>query len=194
MQPTSLATWKKRKPARLHAELATKPRALIEFDMKHVYAGGRKYYAFCAIDVYTREALIHTATTSTSQQAMLALRKVLTVFGADSELVVLNDNGSENMGKAYDYLKEQKITQYFARPYQPKDKPYIERFIGSYQRECLDQYRSDITTPEDLDRYTTRWLNNYHYFRPHDSLDGLTPDQLCATLNITIERREVSMR
>lgn len=189
----AVATWKKRKPAGLHTALST-PRTLIEFDMKHVYAGGRRYYAFCAIDVYTKEALIHTATTSTSQQAMLALQKVLTIFGADSELVVLNDNGSENMGKAYDYLKEQKITQYFARPHQPKDKPYIERLIGSYQRECLDQYRSDITTLDELDYYTTRWLNNYHFYRPHDSLNEQTPEEYCATLNITIERREVSMR
>ena len=187
----ALDTWKKRKPAGIHTNLS-KPRTLIEFDMKHIYAGGRKYYAFCAIDVFTREAFIHVATSATSKQAMLALERVVAIFGRD--ITILNDNGSENMGKAYDYLKEENITQYFARPYQPKDKPYIERFIGSYQRECLDQYRTDITTLEELDRYTNRWLNNYHYFRPHDSLNDQTPEEYCATLDITIERREVSMR
>lgn len=188
----AIATWKKRKPAGLHANLATTPRALIEFDMKHIYAGGKKYYAFCAIDVFTREAAVHVATTSTSRQARIALEKVVATYGND--IVILNDNGSENHGEAYTYLKDLDITQYFARPRQPKDKPYVERLIGTYQRECLDQYRADITSLSELDYYTTRWVNNYHYFRPHDSLDGLTPDQFCATLDITIERREVSMR
>lgn len=188
----ALATWKKRKPAGLHNVLADAPRKLIEFDMKHIYAGGKKYYAFCAIDVYTREALLHVASTSTSRQARIALEKVVDVFGRN--ITLLNDNGSENHGEAYSYLKDTNITQYFARPRQPKDKPYIERLIGSYQRECLDQYRADITTLEDLDYYTTRWTNNYHYTRPHDSLNGKTPDEFCATLNITIERRKVSTR
>lgn len=194
----AIATWKKRKPAGLHATLSTS-RTLIEFDMKHIYAGGKKYYAFCAIDVYTREALIHVATTSTSLQAMLALQKTVAIFGKG--ITILNDNGSENMGSAYEYLAEEGITQYFARPYQPKDKPYIERLIGSYQRECLDQWRADITSLTELNQYTARWLNNYHYVRPHDSLTnkdqpngGLTPEEFCATLDITIERRRVSMR
>lgn len=185
------ATWKKRKPAGLHTAFADAPRKLIEFDMKHIYAGGKKYYAFCAIDVFSREALIHVATTSTSRQARVALEKVTAIFGSD--ITILNDNGSENDGEAAAYLRDTHITQYFARPRQPKDKPYIERLIGSYQRECLDQYRRDITDLEDLDDYTTRWTNNYHYTRPHDSLGGKTPDEFCATLNITIERRKVSM-
>lgn len=186
----AIAVWKKRKPTSLHRKLTT-PRQLIEFDMKHIRLGTTKYYAFCAIDVYTREALIHIANTSTSRQAKIALKKVRDTYG--SNITILNDNGSENLGQVFKYLKEHNITQYFARPYQPKDKPYIERLIGSYQRECLDQYRKDITNLKDLRYYTNRWLNNYHYYRPHDSLNKQTPDEYCATLNITIKRREVSM-
>ena len=188
----AIATWKKRKPAGLHNLLATKARRLIEFDMKHIYVGGKKYYAFCAIDVFTKEALVHVATTSTSRQARIALEKAVAIFGTN--IVILNDNGSENCKEAYSYLKDLNITQYFARPYQPKDKPYIERLIGSYQRECLSQYRHDITSLVELDQATVRWLNNYHFFRPHDSLNDQTPDEFCATLNITIRRREVSTR
>jgi len=180
---------KKRKPYGL---TATKPRSLIEFDMKHININGRRYYAMCAIDVFTRESAIHIATTSSSLQAKLALEKVIAIFGEN--VAILNDNGSENKGKAWQYLEEQNITQYFARPHTPKDKPYIERLIGSYQRECLDQRREDIHNLDDLDYYTTRWLNNYHFLRPHDSLDELTPSEYCDTLDITIELRKVSMR
>lgn len=188
----AIAVWKKRKPAGLHGLLAIAPRRLIEFDMKHIYVNGRKYYAFCAIDVYSKEIVIHIANTSSSRQARIALEKTVAIFGKD--ITILNDNGSENHGEAYSYLRDLDITQYFARPRQPKDKPFVERLIGSYQRECLDQYRNDVTSLNDLDYYTTRWINNYHYFRPHDSLNNQTPEQFCARLNITIERREVSMR
>lgn len=190
----AIQTWKKRKPAGLHTSShGAAPRSLVEFDMKHIPLNGKKYYAFCAIDTYTREALIHVATTATSRQAKMALQKVRCTFGG--AIIILNDNGSENCGEAYDYLKEQGITQYFARPYTPKDKPYIEQLIGtSTNVNVLSQYRSDITSLEELDDYTTRWTNNYHYFRPHNSLAGLTPDEYCATLSITIERRRVSTR
>lgn len=141
---------------------------------------------------YSPEKLvIHVAKSASSRQAKLALEKAVSVFGRD--IAVLNDNGSENLGQSYQYLEQNGITQYFARPHQPKDKPYVERFIGSYQRECLNQWQRDIHNLADLDTYTTRWLNNYHYHRPHNSLNGLTPDEFCATLNLTITRRRVSM-
>lgn len=190
-RPRYSTPWKKRKPAGIHTKLST-ARTLIEFDMKHVYVGGKRYYAFCAIDVFTRESLIHVATTASSRQARLALEKVTAVFG--KSIAILNDNGSENLGEAYAYLKEHGITQYFARPYQPKDKPYVERIIGTFQSECLNQWGADITNLVELDYYTARWLNNYHYFRPHDSLNELTPEKYCDTLGITIERRKVSTR
>ncbi len=36
------------------------------------------------------------------------------------------------------------------------------------------------------------WLNDYHFFRPHQTLNYLTPSEYCDTLNITILRRKVS--
>lgn len=177
---------KKRRPAGLKA-LA--PRKIIEFDMKHIYVFNRKYYAMCSIDPITKEAYIHLAKTSTSHQAKIALENTIKIFGKN--IAILNDNGSENMGEAYEYLYSQEIVQYFTYPKSPKEKPYIERFIGSLQRECLDVYRDDITNEEDLRYYVNRWLNNYHFLRPHQSLNYQTPAKYCATMGITINRRKV---
>jgi len=179
---------KQRKPYGLSS--TTQPHAVIEFDMKHVYANSTRYYAFCAIDPYTKESLIYVARNASSYQAKLALEKIIARFGRD--ISILNDNGSENMGQAWQYLEEKRITQYFTRPHTPKDKPYIERLIGTYQRECLDQRRYEIHNLEELDYFTTRFINNYHYLRPHDSLNGQTPDEFCATLGLAIKRAEVS--
>jgi transposase InsO family protein len=178
--------WKQRKPYLLKS---SKARSVIEFDMKHIYLGGVKQYAFVAIDIFTKEALIHLSRQPSSYQAMLALQKALELFGKD--LVIVNDNGSENYKHAYSYLKGQGVTQYFARPHTPKDKPHVENLIGKLQQECLDENRCHMTL-EEREAQVIAWLNDYHYFRPHQTLNYLTPAEYCATLGITILRRQVS--
>lgn len=178
--------WKQRKPYLLKAN---KPRSVIEFDMKHIYLGGVKQYAFVAVDIYTKEAVIHLSRQPSSFQAMLALDKAVEVFGV--EMVIVNDNGSENYKHAYNYLKSHKITQYFTRPHTPKDKPHVENLIGKLQQECLDEDRSHMTL-EERENQVIAWLNDYHFFRPHQALNYLTPAEFCDTLGITILRRKVS--
>lgn len=184
---SAIKSWITRKPKDLQAK---EPRQIIEFDMKHIYALGRKYYAFVAIDPYTKQSTIHVASRSTSHQAKLALEQVLQVFG--STVCILNDNGSENFGKAYSFLQEQNITQYFARPHTPKDKPHVENLIGKLQQECLDECTDNTDNLNELRKEINIWLNDYHFFRPHQALNYLTPQEYCATLNITIPHSKVS--
>ena len=178
--------WKERKPYLL---AANSPRSVIEFDMKHIYLGGVKQYAFVAVDIFTKEAVIHLAMRPNSFQAMLALEKAVEVFGKD--MVIVNDNGSENYHHAYNYLKSHGITQYFARPHTPKDKPHVENLIGKLQQECLDEFRGHYTLAE-REQQIVGWLNDYHFFRPHQALNYLTPSEYCDTLGLTILRRRVS--
>lgn len=178
--------WKQRKPYLLKAD---KPRSVIEFDMKHIYLGGVKHYAFVAVDIFTKEAVIHLGRQPSSYQAKQALRKAIDVYG--NNVVIVNDNGSENYKHAYEYLKQQNVTQYFARPYTPKDKPHVENLIGKLQQECLDEYRGYMTL-EERGEQITQWLNDYHFYRPHQALNYLTPDEYCDTLGISIQRRIVS--
>jgi len=169
---------------------AEKPRSVIEFDMKHIYLAGVKQYAFVAIDPFTKEVVIHIANRPTSFQAKIALQKTVEVFG--NNVVIINDNGSENYKHAYEYLKQENIIQYFTRPHTPKDKPHVENVIGKLQQECLDEDRSYKTLNERAQQITV-WLNDYHFYRPHQALNYLTPQEYCDTLNLTIHRREVSM-
>jgi putative transposase len=157
--------------------------------MKHIRVGNAKQYAFCAIDPYTKQSLIHVASTPSSQNAKVAIEKILTVFGR--HITILNDNGSENFGKVYSYLQDQNITQYFARPHTPKDKPYIENLIGKLQQECLDEDDRTTKTIAERQAQINRWLNDYHFFRPHQSLNYQTPQEFCDTLGLTIPRLEV---
>ena len=181
-----IKSWVTRKPYDLKSR---GPRQVVEFDMKHIYVMGTKRYAFVAVDTFTRQAVIHISSSSSSYQAKLALKKVLLDFG--KAICVVNDNGSENFDQAYEYLKDQNITQYFARPHTPKDKPHVENLIGKLQQECLDEDRTAKSVP-DLQVQVNRWLNDYHFFRPHQALNYLTPQEFCDTLNITIPRVKVS--
>ena len=186
---------KKRKPAGLKA---TGPRQIIEFDMKHFNTtDGTKYYLMCAIDQYTKDAVVHITKSSSALQGKIAIEKAIKVYGKN--VAILNDNGPENLGSMWQYLEDEKIMQYFAYPYSPKQKGCIERFIGSLDRECLAIHRDDIHNIEDLKYYVVRWLNNYNFSRPHRSLKStekkyvlFTPAEFCAKMNITIELQKVS--
>jgi transposase InsO family protein len=182
----AVKAWIKRKPYNLKAN---GPHQVIEFDMKHINSLGQRTYAFVAVDPFTKEALIHVAGSPSSHQAKVALEQVLSRFGTN--ICVVNDNGSENFKHAYEYLRDQDVTQYFARPHTPKDKPHVENLIGKLQQECLDENISARSVSE-LQCLVNKWLNDYHFFRPHQALDYLTPDEFCATLNITIPRARLS--
>jgi putative transposase len=169
---------KQRKPYNLKTKEGQR---LIEFDMKHIMLLGIKRYAFVGISPYTKECIIHIGSTCSSSQAKAAMEKVVAKFG--SNICIVNDNGSENMGELYDYLKKSNIEQYFARAYKPKDKPYVERVIGTYQYECLD-YFYEAMSVEEIQKLTDDWLDDYHSFRPHESLGYKTPDEFVQGLLI----------
>ena len=183
------STLKRRKPAGL---VATAPRQVIEFDMKHFNSmNGTKYYLMCAIDQFSKDAVVHVTKSCSSKQGRIAIEKAINVYGKD--VSVLNDNGSENLGEMWDYLEKNEIVQYFAHPYSPKEKGVIERFIGTLDRECLSIHRKDIHSLEDLEHYINKWLNNYNFSRPHMSLKDpehkyifYTPAEFCDKMGITI--------
>jgi transposase InsO family protein len=170
----------RRKPGTLKADA---PNKMIEYDMKHVYLLGQKLYAFCAIDSFKKDAVLHIGTTPSSLNSKAALEEVTARYG--KAIVVLNDNGSENRGKAEEYLASQNITQYWTHPYAPKEKPFVERFIGTFQKECLDYHYEPMNATE-LAAVANDWLEKYHFYRPRESLGGLTSAEFSAKLGISI--------
>jgi transposase len=145
---------RRRKPAGLKAAGPNHRHAcrVIEYDMKHVYLLGNKLYAFAAIDPFKKDAVLRIATTPSSLNSKAALEKVVARFGTD--IAVVNDNGSENMGKAEAFLAAAEITQYWTHPYAPKEKPYIERFIGTFQKECAPTTLARLSLRADERRRT----------------------------------------
>lgn len=155
------------------------PGDLIEVDVKHLPNTGKTRYGFIAIDVVSKQATVHVASTISSAQGALAWKKAVRRLGLPQ--AVLTDNGSENMGAFAKLLAEQPTEHYWARPHTPKDKPHVERFIGSLERECL-QWGGVATDLADQQDIVNQWLNKYHDYRPHQSLGYLTPAEYLAKL------------
>ena len=86
-------------------------------------------------------------------------------------------NGSEFISKAMDkWAYDHQVTLGFSRPEKPTDNPYIESFSGSFRDGCLNVNR--FMSLEDAKQKIEAWREEYNSFRPHSSLDGLTPNQV----------------
>ncbi|MGB3023975.1 MAG: DDE-type integrase/transposase/recombinase [Candidatus Saccharimonadales bacterium] len=110
---------------------AAKPGDLVEVDVKHLPFFDSKKYGFVAIDVVTKQASVYVSTSISSAQGALAWKRAVHELGLPK--AVLTDNGSENLGAFAALLQEQPTTHYWARPHTPKDKPHVERFIGTLE-------------------------------------------------------------
>ncbi len=133
-----------------------------------------------AVDIVSKQACVHVSSTISSTQGALAWRKAVHQLGLPK--AVLTDNGSENMGAFAALLQSQPTEHYWARPHTPKDKPHVERFIGSLERECI-QWGGVTTDIRDQQQVINQWLSKYHSYRPHQSLGYLTPNEYLAKIN-----------
>lgn len=91
-------------------------------------------------------------------------------------LVSSIQEGSEFLSKdldkwAYDYG----VILDYSRPGKPTDNPYIESFNGKFRDECLNIH--SFLSLEDAQEKIEGWRVEYNEYRPHSSLDDLTPEE-----------------
>lgn len=86
------------------------------------------------------------------------------------------DNGSEFISKDVDkWAYENGVILDFSRPGKPTDNPYVESFNGKFRDECLSV--NWFLSLEDARQKIDDWKWEYNYFRPHSSLDDLSPQE-----------------
>ena len=86
------------------------------------------------------------------------------------------DNGPEFISKELDkWAYENGVTLDFSRPGKPVDNSFIESFNGSFRDECLNV--NWFLSLEDAEEKIESWRREYNEWRPHSSLDNLTPVQ-----------------
>jgi len=163
----------KRKTVELAKE--QKPGFLIAFDTIVVNRNGLQRYIVCAIDTVSKIAWARMYTTHSSNTTKdLFIRLYAVVQG--NILNTCQDNGSEFEKHFAALLASMNIPQYFSRVKTPKDNPFVERFNGTLKQEFLrmGNWTDDIT---EFNRRLNQWLLKYNCYRPHQSLNYLTPFQ-----------------
>jgi putative transposase len=64
----------------------------------------------------------------------------------------------------------------YSRPGRPTDNPFIESFNGSLRDECLNT--NWFLSLDDARDKLESYLRDYNTYRPHSSLQGLTPQEV----------------
>ncbi len=151
------------------------PGFLVAFDSIVIYRNGQRQYIITGIDTVSKIAWARMYSTHSSATARdLFIRLYAIVKGNISN--ICQDNGSEFEKEFARTLASLDIPQYFSRVRTAKDNPVCERFNGILKQEFLRQgnWTTDI---QDFNRRLSRWLLKYNLYRPHQSLNYLTPFQ-----------------
>lgn len=84
------------------------------------------------------------------------------------------DNGSEFISKEMDrWAYENNVIMDYSRPGKPTDNPFVESFNGCFRDECLNAHW--LLSLEDVAEKIEAWRMEYNHYRPHSSLNDLTP-------------------
>lgn len=67
------------------------------------------------------------------------------------------------------------VTLRFIRPGKPIENAYVESFNGKFRDECLNEHW--FVSLVDAKAVIETWRIDYNTVRPHNSLNGATPDQ-----------------
>ncbi len=136
---------------------------------------GRKIKALTILDIFTKECLAIEVDTSINGERVTRILDWLILTRGCPE-VITTDNGPEFAGIALDrWAYNNHVRIDFIKPGKPVQNAFIESFNGRLRHECLNQHYFE--TLAEAKKIIEDWRLEYNTFRPHGSLDGLTPEQ-----------------
>ena len=173
-------TQDKRKKAHVKkriTELQKEPRSgfLIALDTICLNVYGYRRYILTGIDIHNKIAFARMYPGHGSAYAADFLKRMHYLLDGKVENIQ-TDNGSE-FAKYFEGAVEQLgLGRYYSRVKTPKDNPFDERFNRTLEDEfiALGHLTNDCGI---FNRELTEWLVEYNFYRPHQSLNYLTPIQ-----------------
>ena len=71
------------------------------------------------------------------------------------------------------WQEDRQIDAHFIEPGKPPQNGFVESFNGRLRDECLNEHL--FPTLRHARHLIAAWRDDYNHYRPHSSLDGLTP-------------------
>ena len=141
---------------------------------------GRRFRALTLVDNFSRECPATLVGQNLHGDEVVDVLGRLKLFRGLPETICV-DNGSEFVSKVLDrWAYEHGVKLSFSRPGKPTDNPFVESFNGSFRDECLNV--NWFLSIEDAKKKIEAWRQDYNEFRPHSSLENMTPSSF-AELN-----------
>lgn len=142
--------------------------------MQDVLWHGRRFRMLTVVDQFTKECPVIEVDTSLNGLRVSRVLEWLSMTRALPASITV-DNGPEFAGMVLDrwaYTKSVKLA--FIRPGKPVENAFIESFNGRLRQECLNQHH--FLDLEEARKTIEHWRLRYNDFRPHRSLNGMTPE------------------
>lgn len=138
-------------------------------------ADGRVFRTLNIVDDFTRECRAIEVDTSLSGQRLVRVLDSLCVEHGRPQGLMM-DNGPELTSKVLDaWAYRNGVELRFIQPGKPVQNAYVESFNGKFRDECLNEHW--FLTLDEAREVIEAWREDYNQFRPHSSLDDLTPEQ-----------------
>ena len=136
---------------------------------------GSRFRALALVDNFSRECLaIEVGQHLRGEDVARVLNRLEFSHGLPGSIRL--DNGPEFISKDLDrWAYEHHVTLDFSRPGKPVDNALAESFNGSLRDECLNI--NWFLSLDDAQEKIEAWRREYNNWRPHSSLDNLTPRQ-----------------
>ena len=164
---------------RIPLEKPTQPNESWSMDfMADRLSNGKRFRILTIIDKFSRECpMLYADVSITAAKLVQQLEKLRLKREIPQSITV--DNGSEFYSHKLDawaYARSIKLN--FIRPGRPMENGFIESFNGRLRDECLNSELFDAL--EDVRIKLEQWRCDYNLFRPHSSLNNLSPDDFIA--------------
>jgi transposase InsO family protein len=167
----------KRKFVQFRKIKALYPLEYLCMDIKYIPIKGKFAYLLSLIDIYSRKIVGSVFKKSIKQHDVLWLLKNVLPQGANIQITIRNDNGSQFIAKSVrSYLEEINVNHEFAHIATPEDNAYIEAFHSIMERELTSKYEFESLYHAEMK--ITQYIFTYNNIRKHGSLGHRTPQSV----------------
>mgnify|MGYP001244152668 FL=1 len=139
-----------------------------------------KVFLFSAVDPLSKLYYVRAYQRATSFSARDFLRRLIYLH-KDNIRYLKVDNGSEWEKHFSKEIQKRKLTLVHNYPHSPKMNTFVERVNGTVQSEYLDRFYEE-TNIGRINEILYDCLIEYNFYRPHRSLNLLTPIEYCSKL------------